>query len=555
MGDKLLSDGLRVVPTFADLPSISDNLAAEGVIYFVTATKIGYVLPRGGSEWLQVIYAPTTNGGAEVDLSDYYTKAEVDEAILDAIANINIEVDLTGLATEAYVAEKIADIEGLEVPTKISELENDAGFITEHQDISHLATKEEIADIQEQIANIPTTDLTGYATEEFVLTKIAEAELADKDVDLTQYYTKSEVDELIPDISDFATREELQEAINSIEHPSIDLTDYATKEEIAAVEAKIPSVEGLATKQELEDAVSAIEHPTVDLTGYATEDYVKVVANTNKYEVLPMEGMFVQYNDNEVRVNTEHVDISSLPPQNAGDGSSDSYYYMTFRAYAPEGATSVIEGQSDKMDEKHSELAVDSYGRKYTTIWSAIASKSNNTWTKYGDMSNKGDRIGKYLGFYYNFHWYNGDKLLSKEKVRVILTNDSCHNDLVPDAVARRIDEKVADVNTIVNSLNTAVENIENNYVQNETLESYVTNEYIQTQNFVTNNYIEQNYSTTEQIAATYVTEEKVTEVVTNEVNTVVTEQIETKVTEVIQEKVEAGEISVKADVISYDTW
>lgn len=86
-------------------------------------------------------------------------------------------------------------------------------------------------------------------------------------------------------------------------------------------------------------------------------------------------------------------------------------------------------------------------------------------------------------------------------------------------------------------------------------LSDYVTTEYIQTQNYVTNNYIEQNYSTTEQIANTYVTSEKVNEVVTAEVNTVVTERIETKVTEVIQEKVDAGEISFKADSVSYDTW
>ena len=458
LGDKLLSDGLRVVPTFADLPSISEHKAAEGVIYFVESTKNGYVLPRGGYDWLQVIYAPTSGEGAEVDLSNYYTKAEVDEAILKAITNIEIEVDLSN------------------------------------------------------------------------------------------YYTKSEVDELIPDVSGFATKEELQEAIDSIEHPSIDLTGYATKDEVAAVEAKIPSIEGLATKQELDEAIKSIEHPVIDLTGYATEDYIKAVANTNKYEVLPMEGLFVTYSDTEVRVNTQHVDIASLPPQNAGDGSSDSYYYMTFRAYAPEGATSVIEGSSDKMDTEHSELATDKYGRKYTTIWSAIASKSGNTWSKFGDRST----VDKYLGFYYNFHWYNEDKLLSKDKVRVILTNDACHNDLVPDAVARRIDDKVTVVAKTINDLSTTVENIENTYVQNDVLENYVTNEYIQTQNFVTNNFITENYTTTEQLEATYVTNEQVTEVVTQEVNTVVTEQIETKVTEVIQEKVDAGEIEIAVDKITY---
>jgi hypothetical protein len=244
-----------------------------------------------------------------------------------------------------------------------------------------------------------------------------------------------------------------------------------------------------------------------------------------------MEGLFVTYGDTEVRVNTQHIDINSLPPQNAGDGSSASYYYITFRAYAPDGATSVIEGSSDKMDTEHSTLSIDNYGRKYTTIWAAIANKTGNAWSKFGDRST----VDKYLGFYYNFHWYADDKLISKDKVRVILTNDTCHNDLVPDVVARRIEDKI----------NVAVKNIENNYVQSSTLENYVTNDYI-TQNYVTNNYIVENYTTTEQL------ETKVSEVVTQEINTVVTEKIETQVTEVIQEKVDAGEIEVKATAITY---
>jgi len=211
LGDRLLSDGLRVVATFADLPSISEHKAAEGVIYFVADTKNGYVLPRGGNDWLQVIYAPTAGEGAEVDLSDYYTKAEVDEAILKAIANIEINVDLSGYATKEEVVAieaKIPSLEGYakaedvsaeikaaineieipEVPTKVSELENDAGYLIEHQDLSEYAKKSEL----------PVID--GLASEEFVIKKIAEAELADQDVDLSVYYTKAEVDALIPEV-------------------------------------------------------------------------------------------------------------------------------------------------------------------------------------------------------------------------------------------------------------------------------------------------------------------------------------------------------------------
>lgn len=35
------------------------------------------------------------------------------------------------------------------------------------------------------------------------------------------------------------------------------------------------------------------------------------------------------------------------------------------------------------------------------------------------------------------------------DQVRVILTNDACHMDLVPDAIARRIDEKVKEISHI----------------------------------------------------------------------------------------------------------
>jgi hypothetical protein len=44
-------------------------------------------------------------------------------------------------------------------------------------------------------------DLDGYATEEYVDTAIQNAQLADKDIDLTNYYTKQETEALIPDTS------------------------------------------------------------------------------------------------------------------------------------------------------------------------------------------------------------------------------------------------------------------------------------------------------------------------------------------------------------------
>jgi anti-sigma28 factor (negative regulator of flagellin synthesis) len=47
------------------------------------------------------------------------------------------------------------------------------------------------------------------------------------------------------------------------------------------------------------------------------------------------------------------------------------------------------------------------------------------------------------------------------------------------------------------------------------------------------------------------VTQEAVSEIVEAEVNEVVSEKVET----IIQEKIEAGELTVSAEAIKYDTW
>ena len=51
---------------------------------------------------------------------------------------------IDGLASEAYVNEKVAAIVIPEVPTKVSELENDKGYLTEHQSLAEYAKKTEI---------------------------------------------------------------------------------------------------------------------------------------------------------------------------------------------------------------------------------------------------------------------------------------------------------------------------------------------------------------------------------------------------------------------------
>lgn len=97
-GDMIISDGVRVVPTHADLPELS--VAADGVVYYITETRNGYVLSPDRTEWLQTIYAPATDAYIVPESEIYNTVTTVGAVrdievtiykyIDDAIDNIEI---------------------------------------------------------------------------------------------------------------------------------------------------------------------------------------------------------------------------------------------------------------------------------------------------------------------------------------------------------------------------------------------------------------------------------------------------------------------------------
>ena len=58
-GSQLLSDGARIVESYADLPDF--NVAADGIIYYTEDTQNGYLLNGTRDSWVKIINAPTTD--------------------------------------------------------------------------------------------------------------------------------------------------------------------------------------------------------------------------------------------------------------------------------------------------------------------------------------------------------------------------------------------------------------------------------------------------------------------------------------------------------------
>lgn len=153
------------------------------------------------SEYATKEYVNNIVIGGDIDLSDYATKTYVD-AINESKANISHiheQYSLTTHIHNEYVTQE-------ELAAK--------NYLTEHQDISHLANKSDIpsvkgfateAWVEKQLENV-NVDFTGYATEPWVLEQID----AIPKVDLSEYATKIYVDNLAAggqiDLSTYATK-------------------------------------------------------------------------------------------------------------------------------------------------------------------------------------------------------------------------------------------------------------------------------------------------------------------------------------------------------------
>ena len=178
-----------------------------------------------------------------LDLSNYYNKLEIDNKI------DNIDIPETDLSN--YYNKQETDNQ---IDTKISQIE------IPETDLTDYAKKNEIPTMVSQLTND-----SNYATESYVATKISEAQLAEGNVDLSNYYTKSE------------TNSQIDTKISQIKIPEIDLSNYATKDEI-------PSTIGLATENYVNSKFDSIEIP--DVSGFQLKNELATVATTGSYNDL-----------------------------------------------------------------------------------------------------------------------------------------------------------------------------------------------------------------------------------------------------------------------------
>jgi hypothetical protein len=226
-------------------------------------------------------------------IQNYYTKFVIDRKLEEITSAITSGCCIT----PEQVDEKIEDaIDEIQIPTNLSELTNDMGFISSDA-LSGYATTEYV---DNQISSVTSVFITGEELSSYTYDKATiDSKIASGGTfDPTQYYNKTATDEL------------LSEKLDASAYTPVDLSNYYNKSEvdgivtsaITDVEAEIPTVptnvsafnndagyltqhqslSAYSTTQQMNTAISQATSGKVDTSAYTAYTASTQTAINNK---------------------------------------------------------------------------------------------------------------------------------------------------------------------------------------------------------------------------------------------------------------------------------
>lgn len=186
LSDYAKNADLSVVATSGSYEDLTNKptIPAAYELPIASATTLGGVKVGSGLDITNGVLSATGGGVADaVDWSKVQNKPNFADVATSGnyndLSNKPTIPSVAGLASETYVNEKVAAIVIPEVPTKVSELENDKGYLTEHQSLEGYAKTADLAQVAKTGSyndlidkpTIPST--TGLASTKYVDDKVA----------------------------------------------------------------------------------------------------------------------------------------------------------------------------------------------------------------------------------------------------------------------------------------------------------------------------------------------------------------------------------------------
>lgn len=319
-------------------PADLNGYATEQYVDDAVAAVTGQPISQVNSDWLatsgvaEILNKPDVFqliAGDNIDItasgndlvisaSSDATKAYIDERI-DAATGMIPDVSDLATKTEVQTVDAKVDAVSAAIPTLPSEEEvefeelnlSDYALASAIPDISDLATKSELAAVESEIPDI--SNLATKAEVQAATGMIPDVSNFATNDDVQ--YVQEQIDQLVAatgdylqasDLDGYATEQDLSDAIDTVTDMIPDISDLATKSELAAVEAEIPDISNLATKTELDavdakvDAVSAaiptlpqeeeVEFEELNLSDYALASAIPDISNlATKTELAAVE--------------------------------------------------------------------------------------------------------------------------------------------------------------------------------------------------------------------------------------------------------------------------
>lgn len=223
------------------------------------------------------------------DLSEYAKKAEIppqfdSQPLVDRIDLLESKAIANGAYNDKPLLDKIHEVQ----ESLKGFISQSSRYLTEHQSIAHLVTKDEL-------------ESKGYITNHQPLEHlVTKDELANKGYltthqDISGLVTKQELEDkhyltTHQDVSNLATNAKVEAVENRVQtlenKPPVDLSNLATKDELEVVRNNQPKVDtsNLVTKQELDDKHYIQEHQS--LANLVTKDELEAKGYLNAHQSL-----------------------------------------------------------------------------------------------------------------------------------------------------------------------------------------------------------------------------------------------------------------------------
>lgn len=213
--------------TKSEVSAVENKIPAAYELPTASATTLGGVKVGSGLSITNGVLSATGGGGVadSVEWDKVQNKPNFANVATSGdyndLSNKPTIPSVAGLASEAYVNEKVAAIVIPEVPTKVSELENDAGYLTTHQSLAEYAKTADLAQVAKTGSyndlidkpTIPST--TGLATETYVNNKIAEIDIPTVPTNVSAFTNDAGYLTEHQSLADYSTTAQVQTMISS----------------------------------------------------------------------------------------------------------------------------------------------------------------------------------------------------------------------------------------------------------------------------------------------------------------------------------------------------